>query len=110
MYKVYKDKGIYANIIVENTDTMASVVIGTYNMTIGKILGDGGYEIPSVSDEWNIKIDTETAGKLVETAISMKKPIRDQRKIKSEQDTNQQKPDALDVLLGIASYVKKGDE
>ena len=109
MYKVTKATGNSSNVIVENTETKASVIIGRISMAILNILKDVGYDTDhglTFSDEWSLRIDKDTATKLTHLAMSMKKPIRDQSKknkdIQPKKDNKQ--IDAMDVLLGLANY------
>ena len=113
MYKVLKEKGLYRNVIVENTDTKARVNIGNVSLDILKTLEDAGFKIGTVGKEekdeftatnkWDINVDIETASQLTKMAMRMKKPIRDQRKKEIKKKENK-KIDAMDVLLGLASY------
>lgn len=107
MYKLLKDKGTGANVIIENTSTKASVIIGKLNTKIIKILEDAEYKV-NITEEWNIEINSETAKSLIiNTAMKIKKPIRDQRK-KTANEINRKmynkEIDAMDVLLGLANY------
>lgn len=121
MYKVLKPSGHNANITLENTETKASIIIGRMSMKILKVLEGEGYSTSAtekdkqleLTEEWQLHVKEDTAKELSKLAMPMKKPIRDQRKIKSEQqpvETDNRKIDAMDVLLGLASYYKKGDE
>ena len=103
MYRLLKDKGTGANVIIENTSTKASVIIGKLNTKIIKILEDAEYKV-NIIEEWNIEINSETAKSLIiNTAMKIKKPIRDQRKKEIKKQENK-KIDAMDVLLGLAHY------
>ena len=103
MYKLLKDKGTGANVIIENTSTKTSVIIGKLNTKIIEILKDAEYKV-NIIEEWNIEINNETAKSLViNTTMKIKKPIRDQRKKNIKKQENK-KIDAMDVLLGLASY------
>ena len=111
MYKILKDKGNNMNIVLENTETKASIVIGRLTMDIISILeskegvhvGDSEGEI-QLKDKWDITIKDETAKELSTKAMRMSKPIRDQRKVKEEPKKSNKEIDALDVLLGLANY------
>ena len=113
MYKVLKEKGNNMNIVLENTETKASIVIGRLTIDILSILeskegvhiGDGEGEI-QLKDKWDLVVGDETAKELSAKAMRMSKPIRDQSKKTTEEkkkEANKQ-IDALDVLLGLASY------
>ena len=112
MYKILKEKGNNMNIVLENTETKASIVIGRLTMDILSILeskagvhfGDSEGEI-QLKDKWDIVIgDDETAKELSAKAMRMSKPIRDQRKVKEEPKKSNKEIDAIDVLLGLANY------
>lgn len=111
MYRLLKEKGNNLNVILENIDTRAQLNLGrlTIDMltllerTEGMTFGEGG--TTQLKDEWNFSISEETAKELSAKAMRMSKPIRDQRKHKEEQPKkNNKEIDALDVLLGLASY------
>ena len=111
MYKILKEKGNNMNIVLENTETKASIVIGRLTMDIISILeskegvhfGDSKGEL-QLKDKWDITIKDETAKELSAKAMQMSKPIRDQRKVKEEPKKSNKEIDALDVLLGLANY------
>lgn len=110
MYKILKEKGNNMNIVLENTETKASIVIGRLTMDILSILekegvhfGDSEGEI-QLKDKWDITIKDETAKELSAKAMRMSKPIRDQRKVKEKPKKSNKEIDALDVLLGLANY------
>lgn len=111
MYRVLKEKGNNMNITLENTETNASIVIGRLTMDILSILeakegvhfGKDADEI-DLKDEWRLIINDETAKELSAKAMLMSKPIRDQRKHKDEPKKSNKEIDAMDVLLGLASY------
>lgn len=110
MYKILKEKGNNMNIVLENTETKASIVIGRLTMDILSILEKEGVHIGDsegkiqLTDKWNITIRDETAKELSAKAMRMSKPIRDQRKVKEEPKKSNKEIDALDVLLGLANY------
>ena len=111
MYKVLKEKGNNASVTLENTETRTSIIIGRLSMDIlavlekdGVHIGDG-YGDVKLKDRWELRISDETAEELSAKTMRMSKPIRDQRKVKEEEPKKSNKQiDALDVLLGLASY------
>lgn len=108
MYKVMKEKGYNGAVMVSNTDTLMVVGLGKVKIPILEILKEGGYykedsDDLKLQDEWNLEVNKETAEKLVKLAMPMKKPIRNQSK-KPQQETDNKKIDAMDVLLGLAKY------
>lgn len=112
MYKLLKEKGNNVSITLENTETKASIIIGRLSMDILSLLekeegirfGDSDDEI-QLKDKWELTIKDETAKELSAKAMRMSKPVRDQSK-KSEQvlKKDNKSIDAMDVLLGLASY------
>lgn len=111
MYKVLKERGNNASVILENTETRASIIIGRLSMDILAILEKDGVHIGDsegdiqLKDRWELRISDETAKELSAKAMRMSKPIRDQRKVKEEEPKKSNKEiDALDVLLGLANY------
>lgn len=109
MYRLLKDKGNNSNLTLENADTKASIIIGRLTMEILSILeekedihfGDLDEEV-KLKDKWELHISDETGKMLASKAMSMHKPVRDQRKVQIKKDNK--KIDAMDVLLGLASY------
>lgn len=109
MYRVLKEKGNNMNITLENPETRASIIIGRNSIDILDILASAGHRIGddssiSYRDEWNLEVDDETGKKLAEKAMTMRKPIRDQRKTSEQKKAKNKTIDAMDVLLGLASY------
>ena len=110
MYRLLKEKGNNLNVILENTATHAQLNLGRLTIDIltllerkeGMTFGEGG--TTQLKDEWNFSISDETAKELSAKAMRMSKPIRDQRKHKEEPKKSNKEIDALDVLLGLASY------
>ena len=110
MYKLLKEKGNNLNVILENTETKAQLNLGRITLDILSILekeedltfGEKGKI--NLTDEWNIIITDSTAKELSTKAMRMSKPIRDQRKHKEEPKKSNKEIDAMDVLLGLASY------
>lgn len=114
MYLLLKDKGSNQNITLKNTDTNASVVLGKNSFEILNILEK--YEhMPASSialtDNWEMRITTETAEALQNLALKISKPVR--RHIQAQQQVvtpeearkaRHKAIDALDVLMGRAKY------
>ena len=112
MYKLLKEKGSNMNLVLENTETKASIVVGRLTFDILSILtskegvhfGDCDDEI-KLKDKWDMTIKDETAKEIAAKAMRMNKPVRDQRKIQEELKKKHNKTiDAMDVLLGLADY------
>ena len=100
MYRVLKTSGYSSQVVVENTDTKANVIVGKINSTITKILDDYGYtDIPSTSEEWNFEVNKEAATTLSRLALGMNKPIR-KKIIKEEPKKVGQEVDAFDLIFG----------
>lgn len=109
MYKLLKEKGNNANVTLENTDTKASIIIGRISIEVLSILKEKegicfGSEAgeTTLKDKWEFNIEDSTAKELSAKAMRMSKPIRDQRKVQIKKENK--KIDAMDVLLGLASY------
>lgn len=110
MYKLIKEYGDNLNVILENTETKAQLNLGRLTIDTltlletkeGLTFGEGGEF--QLKDGWDFTIKAETAKELSEKAMRMNKPIRDQRKHKDEPKKSNKEIDALDVLLGLASY------
>lgn len=110
MYRILKEKGNNVSITLENTETKASIIIGRLSMDILSLLEreEGIHFSDSeiqLKDKWELTIKDETAKELSAKAMRMSKPVRDQSK-KSEQvlKKDNKSIDAMDVLLGLASY------
>ena len=110
MYRVLKTKGNNANVVVENTSTKASVIIGRLSYDIINLLNDKGYKTGTedglkLTDEWDFEVDNDTAHELTQKAMRMRRPIRNQNeKPKDLFKKNNKNIDAMDVLLGLANY------
>lgn len=110
MYKVLKEKGNNVNIVLENVETKASIVLGRMSSPILDILKDAGYKFDdassmSIKDEWNLEVNEDVGKELAKQAMKMSKPIRDQsKKAKDVIKKPNKQIDAMDVLLGLASY------
>lgn len=102
MYRIIKSSG-NANVIVENTDTKANIIIGRANMEIINTLKEAGYEVPAYSEEWDIEVNNDVAKALALMAMKMKKPIRDQsKKYKPATEKIGAEVDAFDLIYGIS--------
>ena len=109
MYKVIKGQGYGANVSVENTDTLATVMIGRADTTVISILEKQGYKfgathgdgIVSYDEEWSLAVNKEIAEELVHLALNIKKPFRDQRKKPEEEKKVGVEVDAFDLIYGI---------
>lgn len=110
MYKVLKDAGNNGNITIEDTDEKRTTMVGKLSMDILKILEDEGYtfgteeEEIQMKDRWELTITKDAYDKLRKKTFSIKRPERHQSK-KVEQKIDNKKVDAMDVLLGLASYM-----
>ena len=116
MYLVEKEKGNNSNITIINQDTKASVIIGKMTMEILNTLEEEGYTFDKdvddhieLTDKWNLEVSESTGRKLSSTAFKMKKPITVKTSKLTELVAEPPKKsnktiDAMDVLLGLASY------
>lgn len=112
MYRVNKETGTSENVFLQNTDTMAEVNLGRISPAIVRILEEDGYKFETTTkdedaitfqEKWNLKVNSEEAkDKLRKLAMPMKKPIRDQRKVKQEEKKETKQPvDLLDIIYGL---------
>lgn len=109
MYRLLKDKGNNSNLVLENMDTRSNLIIGKLTMNILSLLeekegirfGDLDEEI-NLKNSWDIHISEETGKEIANKAMTMHKPVRNQRKVQIKKDNKN--IDAMDVLLGLASY------
>ena len=105
MYRVLKSTGYNANVVIENTDTKANVIIGKATMEVINTIKEAGYSIPAPQESWDTEVNKECAIALTSMTMKMKKPIRDQRNPETKKQANKQ-IDAMDVMLGLANYSK----
>ena len=108
MYKVLKEKGNNQNVTLQNTDTKASIIIGRISIEILNLLERAGHKIDgetlTMKDQWELEVNDEIGKELASKAMTMTKPIRDQRKTEDKPKKDNSKVDAMDVLLGLANY------
>ena len=112
MYKVVKEMGKTENVYLQNTDTMAEINLGRITAGIMNALRKDGYEFETVdekegrltlNEKWSLKVSDEVKEQLRKLAMPMKKPIRDQRKVKQEEKKESKQPvDILDIIYGLA--------
>ena len=113
MYKVVKEMGKTENVYLQNTDTMAEINLGRITAGIMNALRKDGYEFETVDEKdgrltlkekWNLKVSNDVKDELRKLAMPMKKPIRDQRKVKPEEEKKEVKQpvDILDIIYGLA--------
>ena len=112
MYKVVKEMGKTENVYLQNTDTMAEINLGRITAGIMNALRKDGYEFETVDEKdgrltlkekWNLKVSNEVKDELRKLAMPMKKPIRDQRKVKPQEEKKEikQPVDLLDIIYGL---------
>lgn len=109
MYKILKEKGNNSNITLMNVGTGTTIIIGKLSMEILSILESDGHlfneDKPGalkLKDAWDLEVSEENAVKLAGKAMKMTKPVR--QKTTEEVKKNTKKVDAMDVLLGLATY------
>ena len=112
MYRVSKEIGTSENVYLQNTDTMAEINLGRVTAGIVNALRKDGYEFETVDEKedrltlkekWNLKVSDGVKDELRKLAMPMKKPIRDQRKVKQEVKKEVKQPvDLLDIIYGLA--------
>ena len=110
MYRVNKEPGTSENVYLQNTDTMAEINLGRITPGLLRILEIDGYKFDSTDDsltlkeKWTLKVSEEVKEQLRKLAMPMKKPIRDQRKVKPQEEKKEVKQpvDLLDIIYGLA--------
>ena len=110
MYRVNKEPGTTENVYLQNTDTMAEINLGRITPGLLRILEIDGYKFDSTDDaitlkeKWTLKVSEEVKEQLRKLAMPMKKPIRDQRKVKPQEEKKEVKQpvDLLDIIYGLA--------
>ena len=109
MYRVNKEPGTSENVYLQNTDTMAEINLGRITPGLLRILEIDGYKFDSTDDsltlkeKWTLKVSEEVKEQLRKLAMPMKKPIRDQRKVKPQEEKKEikQPVDLLDIIYGL---------
>lgn len=110
MYRVNKEPGTTENVYLQNTDTMAEINLGRVTPGLLGILEIDGYKFDGTDDaltlkeKWTLKVSDEVKEQLRKLAMPMKKPIRDQRKVKPQEEKKETKQpvDILDIIYGLA--------
>ncbi len=106
MYRILKSAGLGANVIIENTETKANIILGRISNEIYNMIKSAGYDPGGPYNIWNIEVNKDLAISIARLTMKMSKPIRDQSK-KAKQEairkTNKE-IDAMDVMLGLANY------
>lgn len=110
MYKVIKDIGASENVYLQNTETIAELNLGRVTPALCRILEKAGYSVGemytgtviNLKDKWDLSISDEIKEDLRKLAMPMRKPIRDQRKVKDTPKSEKQPVDMLDIIYGLA--------
>ena len=111
MYRVNKEVGTSENVFLQNTDNGAEINLGRITPGLLRILEIDGYkfddtdvsEYITLKEKWTLKVSDEVKEQLRKLAMPMKKPIRDQRKVKvEEKKETKQLVDLLDIIYGLA--------
>ena len=109
MYRINKEPGTTENVYLQNTDTMAEINLGRVTPGLLRILETDGYKFDGTDDaitlkeKWTLKVSEEVKEQLRKLAMPMKKPIRDQRKVKPQEEKKEVKQpvDLLDIIYGL---------
>ena len=116
MYKLTKPKGHNTNVTLTNTTTKSSLIIGRITTAMLDTLTAEGYSFDTskpdatkLTSEWNLKISDDAGKTLASRTMKLSKPKRDQSKNASPKSellakAHNTQVDAMDVLLGLASY------
>ena len=105
MYRVSKETGTSENVYLQNTDNGAELNLGRITPGLLRILELDGYKFDdtdALKEKWTLKVSDEVKEQLRKLAMPMKKPIRDQRKVKEEKKETKQPVDLLDIIYGLA--------
>lgn len=113
MYRLLKEHGAGKNVVLENISTSATLVIGGVTTKLIDMLVHDGKDIDLtdrtfITQEWDFSVSDECAREITGLAFTMRKPIRDQRKVvtqKEQKPSSNKQIDAMDVLLGLANYM-----
>lgn len=113
MYRISKDKGYNQNITLINTETKASVALGTLTMSIMRILekevefDETKEHAIKLTDKWDFAISYESAKDLATIASPIKKPVR----VKKEPDsTISEQVEQQPIEIQLAPHTKSGRE
>ena len=115
MYRVNKEQGTTENVYLQNTDTMAEINLGRATTAMMDILEKDGHkfslihpsddisECITLKEKWTLKVSDEVKDELRKLAMPMKKPVRDQRKVKPQEEKKETKQpvDLLDIIYGL---------
>lgn len=107
MFRLTSTRG---SLTLDNDETRSSYMVGRLTSELISIIGLDGYvfdydreDAIDPRKDWSVTLTKETAKKIYDTAMTIKKPKRDQSKKKSEQPAKKV-IDAMDVMLGLAKY------
>lgn len=101
MYKVVKSSGNNSNVIIQNTDARAEVIIGKITIVMLDILEKAGYSTDkglNLREEWNLEVNEVIGKKLAGLALTMKKPVRVKSEIKKSVEDNSEHKTPVDVF------------
>lgn len=115
-FRLTKNRGNNANVTLFNSEG-SSLVLGRLSMPMINALKKDGYTLKCSDDlddktslditaEWSLEITEETAKVLQAEAFKIHRPIKDTTPRPTTESTkvDTKKIDAMDVLLGLASY------
>jgi hypothetical protein len=109
MYKLVKAAGNNSTVILRREEDMYDLEVGLVSVELLNILEEAGYSFRAddggmtIKSEWNLEItSTETKDKISRLALPIKKPLRVHKP--NEQKKEEKVIDAMDVLLGLASF------
>lgn len=116
MYRLIKDTGHSASVILMNTETKESVMIGNISVRMLSTLEESGISLSpeDLREIWNISLPEETGKKLAREAMKISKPKRtkkesmnevkqeiDNEDVKQSEHTDKEPVDALSLIFGI---------
>lgn len=112
MYRVIKEAGNNQNLFLENTDTKAQLNLGRVSVEILHILEKDGHSFGGsdiqYKDAWNLTVSDSTKAELERKAYKISRPVKSDKTATVVPTPEPKKVnkniDAMDVLLGLASY------
>ena len=111
MYRLMKENGNNSNILIENEDTHAQINLGRLSIDILDILKAeedmtfGVDGLVTLTEKWDLMIKPSTVEMLSKKAMRMSKPPKMKKQTEEQKRKELNKSvDAIDVLLGLASY------
>lgn len=102
MYKIIKEAGHNKNVLVANTETSSSIIIGRLSMDVLNLLEEAGHKIENYTEAIDLIVNEDVAKKLSSLALRMKKPVRAkvEKKPEDKPTVDTKHVDAFDLIFG----------